>query len=168
MIFVTVGTHEQPFNRLIKKIDELKTTKTINEDVTIQTGYSTYIPKSCISSKFYPYQKMETLVRNADIVITHGGPSSFVMPLQYGKIPIVVPRLAKYHEHVNDHQLDFAREIEQRIGNIIVVEDIEELGDVIINYREISQMKTGKINNHNDVFNRKLTKLVAEMFEEQR
>lgn len=47
MIFVTVGTHEQPFNRLIQKIDELKKDGIINEDVIIQTGFSTYEPKYC-------------------------------------------------------------------------------------------------------------------------
>lgn len=46
MIFVTVGTHEQPFNRLIKKIDELKQDGTIEEDVIIQTGFSTYQRKT--------------------------------------------------------------------------------------------------------------------------
>lgn len=46
MIFVTVGTHEQPFNRLIKKIDELKKDGIINEDVIIQTGFSTYEPNT--------------------------------------------------------------------------------------------------------------------------
>lgn len=56
MIFVTVGTHEQPFNRLIKKIDELKKDGIINEDVIIQTGFSTYEPKYCQWSKLIPYQ----------------------------------------------------------------------------------------------------------------
>ena len=55
MIFVTVGTHEQPFNRLIKKIDELKKDGIINEDVIIQTGFSTYEPKYCQWSKLIPY-----------------------------------------------------------------------------------------------------------------
>ena len=45
MIFVTVGTHEQPFNRLIKKIDELKKNGIIQEEVIIQTGFSTYEPR---------------------------------------------------------------------------------------------------------------------------
>lgn len=57
MIFVTVGTHEQPFNRLIKKIDELKKDGIINEDVIIQTGFSTYEPKYCQWSKLIPYQQ---------------------------------------------------------------------------------------------------------------
>ena len=47
MIFVTVGTHEQPFNRLIRKIDELKRDGIIKEEVIMQIGYSTYEPKYC-------------------------------------------------------------------------------------------------------------------------
>ena len=72
MIFVTVGTHEQPFNRLIQKIDELKKDGIINEDVIIQTGFSTYEPKYCQWSKLIPYQQMVKNVADARIVITHG------------------------------------------------------------------------------------------------
>lgn len=73
MIFVTVGTHEQPFNRLIQKVDELKKDGVITEDVIIQTGFSTYEPKYCQWSKLIPYQQMIKNVANARIVITHGG-----------------------------------------------------------------------------------------------
>ena len=58
MIFVTVGTHEQPFNRLIQKVDELKRDGVIKDDVIIQTGFSTYEPKYCQWSKLIPYQQM--------------------------------------------------------------------------------------------------------------
>lgn len=92
MIFVTVGTHEQPFNRLIQKVDELKKEGVITENVIIQTGFSTYEPKYCQWSKLIPYQQMIKNVADARIVITHGGPASFIMPLQIGKTPIVVPR----------------------------------------------------------------------------
>lgn len=83
MIFVTVGTHEQPFNRLIKKIDELKQDGTIEEDVIIQTGFSTYEPKYCQWSKLIPYQQMVKNVADARIVITHGGPASFVIHVYF-------------------------------------------------------------------------------------
>lgn len=73
MIFVTVGTHEQPFNRLIQKVDELKKDGVITEDVIIQTGFSTYEPKYCQWSKLIPYQQMIKNVADARIVITHGG-----------------------------------------------------------------------------------------------
>lgn len=75
MIFVTVGTHEQPFNRLVQKIDELKRDGVITEDVVVQTGFSTYEPKYCKWQKLLPYQDMGKYVEQARIVITHGGPS---------------------------------------------------------------------------------------------
>ena len=56
MIFVTVGTHEQPFNRLIKYMDNLKGSGIITEDVVIQTGYSTFEPQFCNWHKLFSYQ----------------------------------------------------------------------------------------------------------------
>ena len=50
MIFVTVGTHEQSFDRLVKEIDRLKEKGRISEEVVIQTGFTTYEPKFCNSS----------------------------------------------------------------------------------------------------------------------
>ena len=73
MIFVTVGTHEQPFDRLIRKVDKLKQKGIIKEEVIIQTGFSTYEPKYCRWSKLLPYQQMVQNVADARIVITHGG-----------------------------------------------------------------------------------------------
>ena len=105
MIFVTVGTHEQPFDRLIKEIDNLKKKHVIQDDVMIQKGYCTYEPQYCNWRQLLSYKEMQEYVQKADIVITHGGPSSFMMPLQLGKKPIVVPRKQKFDEHVNDHQI---------------------------------------------------------------
>ena len=137
MIFVTVGTHEQPFNRLIQKVDDLKRDGVITEDVIMQIGFSTYEPKYCTYSKLYPYNEMQQVIQDARIVITHGGPSSFIMPLQIGKIPIVVPRQKDFNEHVNNHQVEFAEAVKERYGNIIVVKNIEDLGNVITNYDSI-------------------------------
>lgn len=72
MIFVTVGTHEQPFNRLIRYIDKMKEKGLIREEVIIQTGYSTYEPRYCRFSKLFPYSEMCRFVKEARIVITHG------------------------------------------------------------------------------------------------
>lgn len=163
MIFVTVGTHEQQFNRLIEEIDRLKGDGIIEDEVVIQTGFSTFEPKHCKWSKLIPYEKMEANVKKAKIVITHGGPASFIAPLQIGKIPIVVPRQKKYGEHVNDHQLDFCKAVEERMGNIIVVEDVKTLCDVIMGYAEICKEKAGMNFSSNKEFNEKLEKLVEEM-----
>lgn len=160
MIFVTVGTHEQPFNRLVKAIDKLKKDGVITEDVIMQTGYSTYEPKYCKWDKLIPYDEMVKNVENARIVITHGGPASFIMPLQIGKTPIVVPRQKKFDEHVNDHQVEFARNVAERMGTIIPVEDINKLGEIITNYDQIvANMGQGMISN-NKLFCEELEKLV--------
>ena len=165
MIFVTVGTHEQPFNRLIRYIDKMKEKGLIREEVIIQTGYSTYEPRYCRFSKLFPYSEMCRFVKEARIVITHGGPSSFIMPLQEGKIPIVVPRQKRYGEHVNNHQLEFCRAIEERSGNIIVVEEVRELKRAILRYDKIVAEMPTSIKSHNDIFNEEFEKVINELFE---
>lgn len=160
MIFVTVGTHEQPFNRLVEYMDNLKRDGLIDEEIIIQTGYSTYEPKYCVGKKLYPYQQMIKLVMEARIVITHGGPSSFIMPLQFGKVPLVVPRQKKYEEHVNDHQVDFANEVSKRMGTIITVMDIYNLENVIQNYEEIIKDMNGGSSSNNEKFCTEFEKIV--------
>lgn len=163
MIFVTVGTHEQQFNRLVQEIDSLKGDGLIEDEVIIQTGFSTYEPKYCKWSKLISQAEMQHNVEQARIVITHGGPASFIAPLQIGKIPVVVPRQKKYDEHVNNHQLEFCKSVESRMGNIIVVEEISELENVICNYeKEINKRKQGYSHN-NEEFNKKLEQIVKEL-----
>lgn len=164
MIFVTVGTHEQPFNRLIECIDKLVDAGVITEDVVIQTGYSTYEPKHCRWQKLFPYSEMEQNVEEARIVITHGGPSSFIMPLQIGKTPIVVPRKYEYNEHVNDHQVEFSNAVAERMGTIIVVEDTNMLGETIKKYDEIVAGMAMGLNSNNAIFCDKFEKIVNTLF----
>lgn len=158
MIFVTVGTHEQPFNRLVEYMD--KWAESHDEKVIMQTGFSTYEPKHCEWSKLYPFETMKKLVDDARIVVTHGGPSSFIMPLQVGKVPVVVPRVKELNEHVNDHQLDFAKAVAERQGNIIVVENIDELGDVIDNYDQKVSVLKNELSSNNDRFCSEFEKLI--------
>lgn len=164
MIFVTVGTHEQPFNRLLECVDKLKEKNIITEEVVMQTGFSTYVPKNCEWKKLFPYDAMIENVKKARIVITHGGPSSFIMPLQEGKIPIVVPRQRKYEEHVNDHQVDFAKAVAERQKNIIVVTDIKVLKDTLFNYDNIITKMNVSQQSNNANFNKKLEIIIDELF----
>lgn len=163
MIFVTVGTHEQPFNRLIECVDNLKRDGIITEDVIMQIGYSTYEPQFCTWRKLYPYQEMLRLVEQARIVITHGGPSSFIMPLQIGKIPIVVPRRHEFNEHVNDHQVAFAKAVAERMGTIIVVDDTKKLEEILLDYDQIITSKENNINSNNLRFCKCLEQIVFEL-----
>ena len=161
MIFVTVGTHEQQFNRLIKKIDQLKKDGHVKDDVFIQTGFSDYIPESCDWKKFLSYEEMIQKIKDAKMVITHGGPSSFILPLQYGKTPIVVPRMKKYDEHVNDHQVEFCRKYNSLNNNIIVVVNVDELNSELFS---IVEKKTLINSNSNTlIFCKRLSKVLEEV-----
>lgn len=160
MIFVTVGTHEQPFNRLIKEVDRLVETGVIKDDVFIQTGYSTYEPQFCKWSSLISFDKMNELMETSDIIITHGGPATFMSAIANGKKPIVVPRQEKYDEHVNDHQVDFAQQVKERYNSIEVVTEISELG----NYLNQDLKIDGNESSNNKLFNDKLREEVRKLF----
>lgn len=165
MIFVTVGTHEQQFNRLIKEIDRLKESGIIQEDVLMQTGFSTYEPKYCEWKKMLSYNEMNEMYEKADIIITHGGPASFMKALEMKKVPIVVPRQAQFDEHVNDHQVDFVKLVEDRFNNIIGVYDIADLENVIVNFNQTLTTKNASSLSHNKDFNDKLIQVVGDFDE---
>ena len=164
MIFITVGTHEQQFNRLVEYIDELKGSGKIEEEIIIQTGFSTHEPKYCFSKNLFSYKEMSENVDKARIIITHGGPSSFIAPLRIGKIPIVVPRRKEFDEHVNDHQLNFCRQVADRQGNIILVENVAELDKTIERYNDIVAKMTNRLVSNNNRFCCELEKIVDNLF----
>ena len=161
MIFVTVGTHEQSFDRLVGYMDNWA--EKHDEKVIIQTGYSTFEPEHCEWKRSYPYQRMLQMISESRIVITHGGPSSFIIPLQSSKIPIVVPRKKNFHEHINDHQVEFSRQFAQRQGNIIVVENIDDLGNIIENYDNIILNMKNNIVSNNENFCKNLESIVNKL-----
>ena len=163
MIFITVGTHEQPFDRLLKCIDKMVEDGQINEEVIVQKGYTDYEPKNYKAEKLIPYEQMQKNIEDARIVVTHGGPASFIAPLSIGKIPVVVPRKKDFNEHVNNHQLEFSREVAKRMGNIIVAETDEEIIDAIVNYDEKVKSLSNENKSNNKVFNEKLIKEIEEI-----
>ena len=144
-------------------MDKLVENGTVKEEVFIQTGYSTYEPKYCKWSKLIPYKEMEQKVKDARIVITHGGPASFIAPLQIGKTPIVVPRQIEFGEHVNNHQLYFAKQVSERMGTIIPVYDIKDLKSKIVNYEKITKQSNKKNISNNKLFCEKFEKIVDEL-----
>lgn len=152
MIFVTVGTHEQQFNRLVKFMDAWSISH--DEEVVIQSGFSSYEPKNCKWSKLYDYDDMINFVSKARIIITHGGPATFILPLMYRKIPIVVPRRKEFGEHINNHQVEFCSQVYNRKQNIILVESIDKLGNVLEHYDKlVSNMSKSFTSNNNKFCN---------------
>lgn len=107
MILVTVGTHRQPFDRLVRAADELATH--IAEPTVIQFGQANYHPKNGRAFAFTDSIEMAALTASARIVITHAAAGAILLGIQQRKPLIVVPRLARWDEHLDDHQLELAR-----------------------------------------------------------
>ena len=129
MIFVTVGTHSQGFERLIKKMDEIASK--INEEVIAQIGSTSYRPKNMIFFTFVGDEKrLVELYKKARVIVTHGGVGTILTALGYEKPLVVVPRLKKFNEVVDDHQLELA-EVLGRNGRAIVVYDIRYLENAL-------------------------------------
>ena len=105
MIFVTVGTNEAPFDRLVEAVAMLETTETL----VVQRGASAVSVPGSETVDFLPFDDLVEHVRSARLVVTHAGVGSTIVALSNGKRPIVVPRLKRYGEAVDDHQVQFGQ-----------------------------------------------------------
>jgi len=127
-IFITLGSQKFQFNRLLKAVDELCEKEIIkSQNVFAQVGYSDYIPKNYKYENFLDRDKYGMEMGNADIVITHGGTGAIIGAVKLGKKVIAVPRLAKYGEHVDDHQLQLIKQFDDLnlIYSCKATEDLE-------------------------------------------
>lgn len=130
MIFACTGTQIFQFDRLLKKLDELVADGTITDKIFAQIGASEYLPKNYEYERFIGKSEFAELQQNADIIISHGGTGALIGASKLGKSIIAVPRLARFHEHSDDHQLQIVSVLE-REGYIRAVYDIEDLGKII-------------------------------------
>ena len=128
----------------------------------MQTGYCSYEPKRCEWQRFVPSPDMRSRMEEADVVITHGGPSSFIEAMAAGKVPVVVPRRAEFNEHVNDHQADFVNEVAERKGGIVPVYDMAELPAAIEEARRLTAGGAG-FESHNAEFCEELARMIEEL-----
>lgn len=136
LIFVAVGTHPQPFDRLVRAADGLK------EPVLAQIGCATYTPKNCRWERFMNQASFEEACREADVVITHGGVGCIATALILGKPVVAVPRLSRYGEHTNDHQLDIVNEL-ARTGQIVALLDVNEIQQAIEKAKQLKPSAFG-------------------------
>src|SRR5437879_223521 len=107
VVFVTVGTATQSFRRLVEGVDRLAEIGLFErEPVVMQTGATRdFVPQNCEWRPFLPRPEFDRLMREASLIISHGG-STPLLVARLGKVPVVMPRRKKYGEHVNDHQLE--------------------------------------------------------------
>lgn len=114
MIFVAVGTQKFPMNRLLRQIDELIASGKIHEEVFAQSGCSDYQPSHFSCRDFLSKEEFDETVAKCDILVTHSGVGTIISGVTRRKKVVVFPRLAKFGEHVDDHQLQIAQSFSEQ------------------------------------------------------
>ena len=140
MIFITLGTQDKPFTRLLDRVEKLLETKKIKTRVVVQAGCTKYESKYMEIFELLPMDEFEKLIASCDILITHGGVGSIITGLQNNKKVIVAPRLAKYDEHMNDHQLQITENF-SKAGYILPLYENDDLGKIL---KDIKSFKPKK------------------------
>jgi UDP-N-acetylglucosamine transferase subunit ALG13 len=126
--FVTVGNATQAFDRLLLAVAAI--TDRLPRPIVVQRGHSRVLNASWINVDFLDMDEFERLLQRSQVVIMHGGAGSIIRALEFGKIPIVMPRRANLGEHVDDHQFEFVSEME-RGGYVCVANEPGELAEAI-------------------------------------
>jgi UDP-N-acetylglucosamine transferase subunit ALG13 len=122
MIVVSVGTNEARFDRLLEWMSLLR----LEDELVVQHGPSAVRPPGARCVPYLPYEDLVELVRESRAFVTHAGVGSIMMALFSGRRPVVVPRLKRFGEAVDDHQVSLARRL-QAEGLVIHVESVEAL-----------------------------------------
>ena len=135
MIFVTLGSQKFQFNRLLKKLDDIVKNGNIKDEIFAQIGYSNYKPNNYQYKEFMDREEFKQMMEKSDIIIAHGGTGAIITAVKQGKKVIAVPRLAKYGEHVDNHQIQLVTEFENS-GIISAVYDLENLETELLNIHE--------------------------------
>lgn len=146
MILVTVGSQKFQFNRLLSKIDELIEKKVITDKVFAQIGVSDYKPKNYEYVDFMPQEEFGKKMDECDMVITHAGTGVIVNAVKKEKKVVALPRLAKFNEHVDDHQIQLIKQFEE----LNFIEPCYELDDLENKLKEIKNKKYNKYVSNTD------------------
>ncbi len=129
MIFLSVGT-QFPFDRLVRAVDDAFDLGLINEEVFAQIGETSYRPRNFESVASLEKKLFDKHLKESSSIISHAGMGTIAMALDNNKPLLVIPRLKKYGEVVNDHQAAIARKFSE-LGHLLVAYDVAELPDRI-------------------------------------
>lgn len=128
MIFVSTGSRKFQFDRLIKKLDEIA--PELDEPIFAQIAETAYLPKHFEYKRYLSPEEFSRYQEEASLVITHAGTGALITALKKGKQVISIPRLAKYDEHSDDHQLQVSGALRDE-GYLREVIDMDDLLDTI-------------------------------------
>jgi UDP-N-acetylglucosamine transferase subunit ALG13 len=125
VIFVTVGTHHQPFVRLLDALDSLE-----SSELVVQYGPGEPPAGVQRAEAYMPFDEMLACFQEAEKVITHAGVGSILCARREGHTPLVVPRRHDLGEHVDEHQAELTRKLEAR-GSVVAVWEPELLAEAV-------------------------------------
>ncbi len=159
MIFVTLGTQDKPFKRLLDVIQKEIDKGNIKDKVIVQAGCTKYSSKDMEVFDLIPMEKFDELISKCDLLITHGGVGSIIAGLKNNKKVIAAARLAKYGEHINDHQTQIIENFDQA-GYIIGLN--KELTNLSNALEKVKKFKPNKYKSNTE----NMIKLVQSKIEE--
>lgn len=136
LLFATVGA-TLPFDRLIRTVAELKNSGVIPERIIAQTGIGGIRPEGIETHETLPFDRVQEILREADIVLCHGGTGSLITALREGCRVVAMPRLFERREHYDNHQAEITAAFAQR-GLIAVANSPEELATALATVRNRS------------------------------
>lgn len=136
MIFVTVGTNEAQFDRILRAVAGLRT----DERLVIQHGHTSPVdvPQADLVD-FLSFEEMNETIRRARVVVTHAGVGSVMVALANAKRPIVVPRRRAFGEAVDDHQLQLGRRFADA-DLVTLVESPQDLAEAVEREQEAAKV----------------------------
>ena len=140
MILVTLGTQDKSFKRLLEAVDKQIENGNIKDKVVVQAGCTKYKSKNMEIFDLIDSDKFAELIKECDLLITHGGVGSILTGLKNNKKVIAAPRLAKYKEHTNDHQLQIIEKFDEA-GLILPLYDFEKLDKVLKDVKNFKPKK---------------------------
>ena len=148
MIFVTLGTQDKSFERLLEMVDSQIESGLINEEVVVQAGFTKYESNKMKIYDYIPMDEFDKIVDNCSLLITHGGVGNIMTGMERGKKVIAIPRLKKYKEHINDHQLQIVNNFSKE-GYILKAIDESEFIDSM---KKIKKFNPKKFKSNKDNF----------------
>jgi len=110
---------------MIKEVEKLAD----DDEVIVQAGHSKYSSEKMEIFDFVSGEELKVLYEKADYIVTHAGAGSMFQAIKAGKKIIAFPRLQKYNEHVDDHQLQLAKQLEN-LGYLLVFNDGDDMIDM--------------------------------------
>ena len=161
MIFVTLGTQDKQFRRLLDATLALR----IDEKVVIQYGSTKpdedmveNLQKNFELHQYLSNEEFDKYMKEARVIITHAGVGTIIEGLKLDKMMIVVARLKKYKEHVNNHQLQILDTFEKE-GYILRLDDFSKLPELLKENFKPKKFNSNK-NNFNTYLEEEIYKLI--------